>query len=49
MGACSNVFEDDTLEVSAGDALIIEKHIESMMGKVLKYCERPRKIRTAIT
>jgi len=41
MCACLDAFENDLLEIAAGDALIIEEHIEAVVSQMLINCERP--------
>src|SRR5271167_2200901 len=43
-----DVLQDDTLEITASDATIIDEHIEAILRKVLENGQRPRDIGAAI-
>ena len=48
MGAGSDVFEDDALEVAAGHAVVVEEDVVAMLGEVLEDCQRPGSVGAAV-
>lgn len=45
----ADVFEDDALEVAAGDALKIEEHVIPVLGQVLEDCQCPGEVGAPVT
>jgi hypothetical protein len=44
----SNVFQNDGLEIAAGDAIVVDEYVVAMVGKVLENRQPPSLISAAI-